>query len=46
MEIKGVITAMLTPMKADESIDLAQMRRLTRRQLDAGIHGLFIAGTN
>jgi len=45
-EIKGIITAMVTPMHADESINYEALRAQTRRQLAGGVHGLFALGTN
>jgi 4-hydroxy-tetrahydrodipicolinate synthase len=41
----GVGTALVTPFRKDGSIDEAAMRRLVRRQLDAGIHFLSPCGT-
>jgi 4-hydroxy-tetrahydrodipicolinate synthase len=41
----GVGTALVTPFRKDGSIDDAAMRRLVRRQLDAGIHFLSPCGT-
>jgi len=41
----GVGTALVTPFRKDGSIDDATMRRLVRRQLDAGIHFLSPCGT-
>jgi 4-hydroxy-tetrahydrodipicolinate synthase len=41
----GVGTALVTPFTKDGSIDEAAMRRLVRRQLDAGIHFLSPCGT-
>lgn len=44
-EIRGVITAMVTPFDSDGSLDLATARRLARRLIDNGSHGLVVAGT-
>ena len=41
----GVGTALVTPFRQDGSIDEAAMRRLVRRQVDAGIHFLSPCGT-
>jgi 4-hydroxy-tetrahydrodipicolinate synthase len=41
----GVGTALITPFKADGSLDEAAVRRLARRQIDAGIHFLSPCGT-
>lgn len=45
-DIKGIIAAMVTPMKPDESVDYEGVRRQTRRQIEAGVHGVFCLGTN
>ncbi len=42
---KGCGTAMITPFAADGSLDEAALRRLVRRQVDAGIHFLVPCGT-
>jgi 4-hydroxy-tetrahydrodipicolinate synthase len=44
-EIRGVITAMVTPFAADGAVDLDAARGLARRLVDEGSHGLVIAGT-
>src|SRR6186713_2845517 len=41
----GVGTALITPFRPDGSLDEAAVRRLTRRQIDAGIHFLSPCGT-
>ena len=46
MEVKGIITAMVTPMRDNQEIDYEMLRSLTRTLIDKGIHGLFILGTN
>jgi len=43
---KGVLTALITPMKDDESINFEELRHQVDRQIDAGVHGLFCLGTN
>ncbi len=42
----GILPAMITPMNADESLNLPALRRQTRRFLDSRVHGLFCLGTN
>ena len=42
---EGCGTAMITPFAADGSLDEAVLRRLVRRQVDAGIHFLAPCGT-
>ncbi|WP_180827283.1 4-hydroxy-tetrahydrodipicolinate synthase [Bacillus sp. UMB0728] len=44
--MKGIITAMLTPFKEDQTIDEAAARKQVNRLIDEGISGLFILGTN
>lgn len=46
MEIKGIITAMVTPMDEDQQIDYTAARELVRKLLSKGVDGLFILGTN
>ncbi len=41
----GVGTALVTPFSADGSLDEAAVKRLARRQIDAGIHFLSPCGT-
>ena len=41
----GVGTALITPFKKDGSIDEAAVKRLARRQVDAGVHFLSPCGT-
>ena len=41
----GVGTALVTPFRKDGSIDEATVRRLARRQIDAGVHFLSPVGT-
>jgi 4-hydroxy-tetrahydrodipicolinate synthase len=44
-EIRGVITAMVTPFATDRSLDLDAGRALARRLVDEGSHGLVVTGT-
>jgi 4-hydroxy-tetrahydrodipicolinate synthase len=41
----GVMTALVTPMTPDGALDLSAWSRLCHRQVDAGVHGLVVAGT-
>lgn len=45
-KIHGVIPAIVTPMNPDESINEDELRNQIRRQIAAGVHGLFVFGTN
>jgi 4-hydroxy-tetrahydrodipicolinate synthase len=44
-EIRGILTAMVTPFADDGSVDLDCARRLAGHILEDGSHGLVIAGT-
>ncbi|MQA76138.1 MAG: 4-hydroxy-tetrahydrodipicolinate synthase [Solirubrobacterales bacterium] len=44
-EIRGVITAMVTPFAEDTALDLPAARSLARRLVDEGSHGLVLSGT-
>jgi 4-hydroxy-tetrahydrodipicolinate synthase len=43
--LQGIMPALATPLNEDETIDEAAMRRLVRRVLDAGVHGVVVLGT-
>jgi 4-hydroxy-tetrahydrodipicolinate synthase len=45
MKLQGIIPPIVTPMKADESIDLERLRSLIDEQLAAGVNGIFVLGT-
>jgi 4-hydroxy-tetrahydrodipicolinate synthase len=42
----GIICALTTPFGDDEKPDLGALEALMERQIEAGIHGLFIIGTS
>ncbi|WP_128547097.1 dihydrodipicolinate synthase family protein [Larkinella soli] len=42
---EGVYPALLTPFTADDQLDLPLFEKNLRAQLDAGVHGLIIAGS-
>ena len=42
---QGVLTALVTPMTTDGSVDFDAFAALTRRQVDGGVHGLVPCGT-
>lgn len=44
--VKGILAAIATPFDEDENLVEAALRGHVRRQLDAGIHGIFALGTN
>lgn len=45
LPVSGVHTALVTPFSADGNVDYAAFERMCQRQVDAGIHGLVVAGT-
>lgn len=46
IELKGIITPIITPMNSDESINVTQLRNQVDRLIEAGVHALFPFGTN
>lgn len=44
-ELRGVMTAMVTPFADDGALDLDAARRLARHLVDSGSHGLVVSGT-
>ena len=44
-ELAGVLPALVTPLNRDGSFDEAGCRRVVRRCLDAGVHGLLALGS-
>jgi 4-hydroxy-tetrahydrodipicolinate synthase len=44
-ELRGILTAMVTPFHEDGGVDAAGTRRLARHLVEHGSHGLVIAGT-
>ena len=45
LQLSGCITALATPFTASGDIDLPAWQRLLQEQLDAGIHGVVVAGS-
>ncbi|RZF29646.1 4-hydroxy-tetrahydrodipicolinate synthase [Paraburkholderia sp. UYCP14C] len=43
---KGIVPALITPMTSAEEVDEIGLRTLIDRLIDAGVHGLFVLGTN
>lgn len=41
----GVLPAVTTKFTADDTLDIAEMERCFKFQLDAGVHGLIVAGS-
>jgi 4-hydroxy-tetrahydrodipicolinate synthase len=46
MRIHGIIPPVATPMQSDESLDLPRLRWYLDRLIAAGVHGVFVLGTN
>lgn len=45
-QIKGIILPIVTPMNADESVNIPELRNQVERQIAGGVHGIFPFGTN
>lgn len=45
-KILGVIPPIITPVDEKENVDEKGLRKLVRRCIDHGIHGIFVAGSN
>ena len=43
---KGIVPALITPMTPAEEVDEAGLRTLVERLIGAGVHALFVLGTN
>lgn len=46
LKLKGILPAVLTPMTPEEEINEKELRNQVNRFIRAGVHGLFILGTN
>src|SRR5262245_41674277 len=46
MNLKGIIPPVATPMQANEDLDLPRLKWFLDRLIDAGVHGVFVLGTN
>ncbi|WP_122316688.1 4-hydroxy-tetrahydrodipicolinate synthase [Pseudomonas cichorii] len=46
MQFRGIIPALVTPFTADQQLDEQALRGLIENLLQAGVHGLFVLGTN
>lgn len=46
MQIHGIIPPIITPMQANEDLDLPRLRWFIDYQLEQGVHGIFVLGTN
>ncbi|RMV76119.1 4-hydroxy-tetrahydrodipicolinate synthase [Pseudomonas caricapapayae] len=46
MQFRGIIPALVTPFTEDQQLDEQALRNLIENLLNAGVHGLFVLGTN
>src|SRR6266581_4634155 len=46
MRFHGIIPPVATPMQANEDLDLPRLKWFLERQITAGVHGVFVLGTN
>lgn len=46
VQIRGIVPPIITPMYDDESINYDELRNQINRQIKAGVHGIFVFGTN
>ena len=46
MQIRGIIPPVATPMQGNEDLDLPRLRWFLDHQINAGVHGVFVLGTN
>ena len=46
MQIRGIIPPVATPMQANEDLDLPRFRWFLDHLIGAGVHGVFVLGTN
>ena len=46
LTLYGIVPPIITPMNADESVNIPELRRQIERQIAGGVHGIFCFGTN
>ena len=46
MRLEGIISAMVTPMNPDESVNFDELKNQVNRQIQAGVASVFCLGTN
>src|SRR6516165_10317378 len=46
MQIRGIIPPVATPMQANEDLDLPRLCWFLDHLIGAGVHGVFVLGTN
>lgn len=43
-QLYGIVPALITPLNEDLSLDIDSLAKLIEYQIDAGVHGIFVAG--
>lgn len=46
IKLEGIITPILTPMNADETVNYDELKNQIDRLIEGGVHGIFVFGTN
>src|SRR6201993_3864852 len=46
MQVRGIIPPVATPMQANEDLDLPRLKWFLDHLIEAGVHGIFVLGTN
>jgi 4-hydroxy-tetrahydrodipicolinate synthase len=46
MRIQGIIPPVITPMQANEDLDLPRLKSFIDHLIASGVHGIFVLGTN
>ena len=46
MKIQGIIPPVATPMLANEDLDIPRLKWFLDHQINCGVHGIFVLGTN
>src|SRR6266705_3370258 len=46
LQIRGIIPPVATPMQANEDLDLPRLKWFLDHQINNGVHGVFVLGTN
>src|SRR6266571_80736 len=46
MQIRGIVPPVATPMQANEDLDIPRLKWFLDHLINAGVHGVFVLGTN
>ena len=46
MSFHGIIPPLATPFKDNEDLDIERLKWFIEQQIEAGVHGIFVLGTN